>query len=75
MDTFIHYGLAAGMQAVRDAGLEAVMSHHPDSLAGLAAAWAATIASWINTASGQVDAPGQEIVPLPGAGPLRFPED
>ena len=28
------------------------MSQHTDSLAGLAAAWAATIASWINTASG-----------------------
>ena len=30
------------------------MSQHPDSLAGLAAAWAATIASWINTASGVI---------------------
>lgn len=41
------------------------MSQHPESLAGLAAAWAATIASWINTASGvsvnrilQADVPG-----------------
>jgi 3-oxoacyl-[acyl-carrier-protein] synthase II len=30
MDTFIHYGLAAGSQAVRDAGLEAAMIANPD---------------------------------------------
>lgn len=28
------------------------MSQHHESIAGLATAWAATIASWINTASG-----------------------
>ena len=32
MDTFIHYGLAAGIQAVRDAGLEAAMQK--DALLG-----------------------------------------
>ena len=29
MDTFIHYGLAAGIQATRDAGLEAAMQDDP----------------------------------------------
>jgi 3-oxoacyl-[acyl-carrier-protein] synthase II len=29
MDTFIHYGLAAGIQAVRDAGIEAAMAADP----------------------------------------------
>ena len=29
MDTFIHYGLAAGIQAVRDAGIEAAMTADP----------------------------------------------
>jgi 3-oxoacyl-[acyl-carrier-protein] synthase II len=31
MDTFIHYGLAAGIQAIRDAGLEQAISANPES--------------------------------------------
>ncbi|MEP7084507.1 MAG: beta-ketoacyl synthase N-terminal-like domain-containing protein, partial [Betaproteobacteria bacterium] len=30
MDTFIHYGLAAGIQAVRDAGIETAMDANPE---------------------------------------------
>ena len=30
MDTFIHYGMAAGIQAVRDAGLEAIAGLDPE---------------------------------------------
>ena len=31
MDTFIHYGLAAGIQAIRDAGLEQAIAANPES--------------------------------------------
>ncbi len=31
MDTFIHYGLAAGVQALKDAGLEAVIAANPEA--------------------------------------------
>jgi len=31
MDTFIHYGVAAGVQALKDAGLEAVIAANPEA--------------------------------------------
>ncbi|MEP6701714.1 MAG: beta-ketoacyl-ACP synthase II, partial [Betaproteobacteria bacterium] len=31
MDTFIHYGLAAGIQAIRDAGLEQLIAGNPEA--------------------------------------------